>query len=69
MDKQFSRIRAYILVKEVATMVVKINSKPIVVREEEVKKVNWMYLSVTVIGYGLIFWIIRLAAITFLGGM
>jgi hypothetical protein len=38
MDKQFSRIRAYILVKEVATMVVKINSKPIVVREEEVKK-------------------------------
>jgi hypothetical protein len=50
-------------------MVVKINSKPIVVKEEEVKKIDWVYLSVTVIGYGLILWIMRLAAITFLGGM
>jgi hypothetical protein len=48
-------------------MVVKINGKPIRVEEDE-KKIDWVYLSVTVIGYGLIFWIIRLAAITFLGG-
>jgi hypothetical protein len=48
-------------------MVVKINGKPIKVKEEE-KRIDWVYLSVTVIGYGLIFWIIRLAAITFLGG-
>jgi hypothetical protein len=69
MDKQFSRIRAYSLVKGVATMVMKINGKPVLVKEEEEKKVDWVYLAVTVIGYGLIFWIIRLAAITFLGGM
>jgi hypothetical protein len=48
-------------------MFVKINGKPIKVAEDE-KKIDWIYLSVTVIGYGLIFWIIRLAAITFLGG-
>jgi hypothetical protein len=48
-------------------MFVKINGKPIKVKEDE-KKIDWIYLSVTVIGYGLIFWIIRLAAITFLGG-
>jgi hypothetical protein len=48
-------------------MVVKINNKPIRVKENE-KRIDWVYLSVTVIGYGLIFWIIRLAAITFLGG-
>jgi hypothetical protein len=48
-------------------MVVKINNKPIRVKEDE-KRIDWVYLSVTVIGYGLIFWIIRLAAITFLGG-
>jgi hypothetical protein len=48
-------------------MFVKINGKPIKVKEDE-KKIDWVYLSVTVIGYGLIFWIIRLAAITFLGG-
>lgn len=47
-------------------MVIKINSKPIRVKEDEGKDINWMYLAVTVIGYGLIFWIIRLAAITFL---
>jgi hypothetical protein len=69
MDKQFSCSCAYSLVKGVATMFKHINGKPIVVKEEEVKKVDWVYLSVTVIGYGLIFWIIRLAAITFLGGM
>ena len=48
-------------------MFVKINGKPIRVTEDE-KKIDWVYLTVTVIGYGLIFWIIRLAAITFLGG-
>jgi hypothetical protein len=48
-------------------MVVKINNKPIRVKEDE-KRIDWVYLSVTVIGYGLIFWIIRLVAITFLGG-
>jgi hypothetical protein len=48
-------------------MVVKINNKPIKVKEDE-KRIDWVYLTVTVIGYGLIIWIIRLAAITFLGG-
>jgi hypothetical protein len=48
-------------------MVVKINNKPIRVKEDE-KRIDWVYLSVTVIGYGFILWIIRLAAITFLGG-
>lgn len=47
-------------------MVVKINGKPLRVSEDEGKKVDWVYLTVTCIGYGLIFWIIRLAAITFL---
>jgi hypothetical protein len=48
-------------------MVVKINNKPIRVKEDE-KRIDWVYLTVTVIGYGLIFWIIKLAATTFLGG-
>lgn len=48
-------------------MVVKINGKPIQVKEEEEKDIDWIYLAVTCVGYGLIIWIIRLAAITFLG--
>ena len=47
-------------------MVVKINSKPLQVKEDEEKKVDWVYLSLATIGYGLIFWIMRLAALTFL---
>lgn len=49
-------------------MVVKINGKPLVVKEEEGKDFSWTYMIVTFIGYGLIFWIIRLAYMTFLGG-
>lgn len=48
-------------------MVVKINGKPIQVKEEEEEGIDWILLGLTVIGYGLIIWIIRLAAITFLG--
>lgn len=58
---------AYSLAKGVVTMVVKLNGKPIRVSEDTEDKIDWMYLGVTVVGYGLIFWIIRLAAITFLG--
>lgn len=58
---------AYSLIKGVATMVVKINGKPIQVKEEEEEGIDWILLGLTVIGYGLIIWIIRLAAITFLG--
>ncbi len=47
-------------------MIIKINGKPLKVKEDEGQSIDWMYLAVTVIGYGLIFWIIRLAAITFL---
>lgn len=50
-------------------MVVKINGKPVQVKEEEEKEIDWVYMAVTVLGYGLIIWIIRLAAMTFLGGM
>lgn len=46
-------------------MVVKINGKPLKVEEKE-KNFDWIQLALTVIGYGLILWIIRLAAITFL---
>lgn len=48
-------------------MVVKINGKPIQVKEEETKDIDWVLLALTVIGYGLIFWIVRLAWITFVG--
>lgn len=57
---------AYSLVKGVATMVVKLNGKPIKVKEDEEKSFDWVYFAVTCIGYGLILWIVRLAAITFL---
>jgi hypothetical protein len=48
-------------------MVVKINGKPVKVSEEKEEGIDWVYLAVTCIGYGLIIWIIRLAAVTFLG--
>jgi hypothetical protein len=47
-------------------MVVKINGKPLKVKEDNEKRVDWIYLATTVLGYGLILWIIRLAAVTFL---
>lgn len=50
-------------------MVVKINGKPVQVKEEEEKEFSWIYMTVTIIGYGLIIWILRVAAMTFLGGM
>lgn len=50
-------------------MTIKINSKSLQVCEEERKSIDWVYLTVTCVGYGLILWIIRLAAHTFLGGM
>lgn len=50
-------------------MVVKINGKPIQVKEEEDEGIDWIYLAVTCIGYGLIIWILKVAAMTFLGGM
>jgi hypothetical protein len=50
-------------------MVIKINGKPIQVKEEEESEFSWVYLVVTCIGYGLIIWILRVAAMTFLGGM
>lgn len=50
-------------------MVVKINGKPVLVKEEEEKEFSWIYLAITCIGYGLIFWILKVAAMTFLGGM
>jgi hypothetical protein len=58
MDKQFSRIRAYILVKGVASMVVKINGKPIQVKEEKEKEFDVVLFGMTVVGYGFIFWLI-----------
>jgi hypothetical protein len=48
-------------------MVVKINSRPIQVKEDAEREFSWIYLVVTCVGYGLIIWILRLAAITFLG--
>lgn len=60
--------RAYSLVKEVVNMVIKINNRPIQVKEEEEKEFSWVYFAVTCVGYGLIIWILRVAAITFLGG-
>jgi hypothetical protein len=48
-------------------MTIKINGKPTQVREDK-EKIDWVYLAVTCVGYGLIIWIIRLAAHTFLGG-
>jgi hypothetical protein len=65
----FSTGRAYSLVKGVVTMFKHINRKPLRVSDDEKLNVDWVYLTVTVIGYGLIFWIIRLAAHTFLGGL
>jgi hypothetical protein len=50
-------------------MVIKINGKPVQVKEEEEKGIDWTYLGVTVIGYGLIIWILKIAATTFLWGM
>lgn len=58
---------AYSLEREVVNMVIKINNKPIQVKEDNEHKIDWLYLAVTCVGYGLIIWIIRLAAITFLG--
>lgn len=50
-------------------MVVRVSGKPIKVQEEDDKnKVDWFYLVVTCIGYGFIWWIMDLAAKTFLGG-
>lgn len=49
-------------------MTIKINGRPMQVREEERKPFDWVYFAVTCIGYGFIFWIIKLAAHTFLGG-
>jgi hypothetical protein len=67
MDKQFSRIRAYILVKGVATMVVKINGKPIQVKEEKEKKFDIVLFGMTVVGYGFIFWLILTVFKLFVG--
>lgn len=50
-------------------MLIKMNGKPIQVKEEEEKEFSWVYFAVTVVGYGLIIWILRVAAMTFLGGM
>jgi hypothetical protein len=51
-------------------MTVKIGGKPTLVKPKEEKEgINWVYLGVVCIGYGFIFWILRLAAHTFLGGM
>lgn len=49
-------------------MVVKMNGKPIQVKEDEEKEFSVVYFITTCVGYGLIIWIMRLAAITFLGG-
>jgi hypothetical protein len=60
---------AYSLVKGVVTMVVKINGKPVQVKEEEETEFSWIYMMVTIVGYGLIIWILKVAAATFLGVM
>jgi hypothetical protein len=67
MDKQFSRIRAYILVKGVASMVVKINGKPIQVKEEKEKEFDVVLFGMTVVGYGFIFWLILTVFKLFVG--
>jgi hypothetical protein len=47
-------------------MVVKINSKPIQVMEEEEKeRIDWLYLSVTIVGYGLIAWVVDYMCFSF----
>lgn len=50
-------------------MVIKINNKPIQVKEEKEREFSIVYFLVTCVGYGLIIWILRVAAVTFLGGM
>jgi hypothetical protein len=59
--------RAYSVKREVVAMVVRINSKPIKVKEDEEREFSWVYFMVTCVGYGLILWILRVAAVTFLG--
>lgn len=49
-------------------MTIKINGRPIRVQEEK-EKIDWIQLIMTCTAYGLIIWIIRLAAHVFLGGM
>jgi hypothetical protein len=62
---------AYILIKGVATMVVKINNKPIQVTEDQdevwYKEVDWFHISMTTIAYLLVFHVLDLAAASFLG--
>lgn len=67
--KLFS-IGAYSLTKGVATMVIKINSKPIQVKEDDEEpwysKINWMYIFISLTGYLLGFYVLDLAAWNFL---
>lgn len=63
----FFYCRAYSVKKGVVTMVVKINNKPIQVKEDTEREFSWTYLVVTCVGYGLIIWILKVAAVTFLG--
>jgi hypothetical protein len=50
-------------------MVIKLNQKPIVVRDEdaEEKDFNPVYLTVCCIGYALIFWIMDYSCFVFFG--
>jgi hypothetical protein len=54
-------------VPEKKKMVVKINSRPVLVAEEEEKEpINWVYLTVSTCGYLLALWIMDFVAATFL---
>ena len=67
MDKQFFHYCAYSLRREVVTMVIKINGKPVQVKEEEEKEFDPILFGMTVVGYGLIFWIVWYAFKLFVG--
>lgn len=68
---QLFEFRAYILIKGVATMVVKINGKPIRVSEDDqnpwYREVNWMYILVSTLGYVIGLYVMDYVAWVFLG--
>lgn len=60
------RVSSYSLKKEVTNMLVKINSKPIrVIEEEDDKEFSWVYLTVSCIGYAMILWIMDYCCFVF----
>lgn len=63
----FNYPSTYTLQKGVINMVVKINNKPIQVRQEEDSEFSWTYLCVSTFGYGLVLYMMDFVARIFIG--